>query len=243
MGRAVTDSSTYELGKTLTWGSIRADVECRASYASGIIGGTHVPLQEHTAAANFFSLGSLYCLGAVEVQGRRRPETLGEGTGKGRRIAHALGASVQQRELGGGGREVTMGTLGQQAPHHSGAARQAGGICAWQGKVGHSLLHESKKQRPLASGATVAGCVCRHGLSHSLGAWGNDHRPSEVAKGVVIAHLHTMAKWTQMRVGGLGGDDWTGPAAATRGAEGTGGEGRRTRGEGRRTRDDGRRTT
>jgi hypothetical protein len=44
----VTDSSTYELGKTLTWGSIRADVECRASYASGIIGGTHVPQQEHT---------------------------------------------------------------------------------------------------------------------------------------------------------------------------------------------------
>ena len=84
MGRAVTDSSTYELGKTLTWGSIRADVECRASYASGIIGGTHVPLQEHTAAANFFSLGSLYCLGAVEVQGRRRPETFGGGHWQGK---------------------------------------------------------------------------------------------------------------------------------------------------------------
>jgi len=52
--------------------------------------------------------------------------------------------------------------------------------------------------------------VCRHGLSHSLGAWGNDHRPSEVAKGVMIAHLHTMANWTQMRIGGLGGDAWTG---------------------------------
>jgi hypothetical protein len=37
-----------------------------------------------------------------------------------------------------------------------------------------------------------------------------------------------------MRVGGLGGDDWTGPAAATRGAEGTGGEGRRTTDYGRR---------
>lgn len=47
--------------------------------------------------------------------------------------------------------------------------------------------------------------VCRHGLSHSLGTWGNDHRQSEVAKGVLIAHLHTMANWTRMRVGGLGG--------------------------------------
>jgi hypothetical protein len=148
----VTDSSTYELGKTLTWGSIRADVECRASYARGIIGGTHINKSTRTAAANFFPLGSLYCLGAVEVQGRRRPETFGGGyrraTGKGRRIAHALGAGVQQRELGGGGREVTTGSLGQQAPHHIGAAGQAGGISAWHGMAGH----ESKKQRRWATG-------------------------------------------------------------------------------------------
>jgi hypothetical protein len=136
MGRAVTDSSTYELGKRLTWGSIRADVECRASYASGIIGGTHVPLQEHTAAANVFFPGlPILPRGSGSAGEEEARDFWGEGTGKGRRIAHALGASVQQRELGGGGRKVTMGTLGQQAPHHSGAAREAGGICAWQGRA------------------------------------------------------------------------------------------------------------
>jgi hypothetical protein len=44
-------------------GSIRADVECRAGYASGIIGGTvptYLSKNIHTAAANFFSLGSPY---------------------------------------------------------------------------------------------------------------------------------------------------------------------------------------
>lgn len=132
----MTDSSTYELGKRLTWGSIRADVECRASYASGIIGGTHVPLQEHTAAANVFFPGlPILPRGSGSAGEEEARDFWGEGTGKGRRIAHALGASVQQRELGGGGRKVTMGTLGQQAPHHSGAAREAGGICAWHGKA------------------------------------------------------------------------------------------------------------
>lgn len=47
--RVVTESSTYELGKTLTWGSIREQTqsaERRASYAGGIIGGTHVLMEE-----------------------------------------------------------------------------------------------------------------------------------------------------------------------------------------------------
>ena len=62
MRRVVTDRSTYELEKRSTWGSIRADAEPQtASYASGIIGGTHVPQEEHThGCSELFPWGSLY---------------------------------------------------------------------------------------------------------------------------------------------------------------------------------------
>jgi hypothetical protein len=61
MGRAVTDSSTYGAWEDVDMGgSIRADVEYRAGYASGIIGGTvptYLSKNTRTAAANFFFPG------------------------------------------------------------------------------------------------------------------------------------------------------------------------------------------
>ena len=104
---------------------------------------------------------------------------MGEGTGKGRRIAHALGASVQQRELGWwrprghDGESWTTGTAPQWG-------RQTGWRHLRMARQGRAFIARKQKAASfLASGATVAGCVCAVTASATVWAHGEtitDHQ-------------------------------------------------------------------
>jgi hypothetical protein len=146
----------------LTWGSIRADVECRASYASGIIGGTHVPLSARTHARlqrTSFSLGSLYCLGAVEVQGRRRPETFGGGHWQGKADSSRPGCS--RGSLVVEAARSRWGLLDNRHRTTVGQPDRLEAFCPWHGKARQGM-HSTKAKSSvlwLRGLLSLAACV------------------------------------------------------------------------------------